>query len=150
MGTKTNFLKNFDLIIGIDAGTHTGFAVWNVHLQRFIHIETYKIHQAIDKVKEYLQSGGSVKVVIEDARKRQWFDDKKNNRAKLQGAGSIKRDCTIWEDFCEDLGISYELIAPKHNVTKLTSEKFVVWTGYKGKTNEHNRDAAMLVFGRKH
>ncbi len=150
MRTKTNFLKNFDLIIGIDAGKNTGFAVWNVHLQNFIHIETYLIHQAIDKVKEYLHTGASVKLVIEDARKRQWFDDKKNNRSKLQGAGSIKRDCTIWEDFCEDLGITYELVAPKHNVTKLTAEKFVVWTKYKGQTNEHNRDAAMLVFGRKH
>ena len=145
---KTNFLKKFDLLIGIDAGTNTGFAVWNVPLQQFQLVETYKIHQALDKVKEYISSGRSVKVVIEDARKRQWFDDKKNSRAKLQGAGSIKRDCTIWEDFCKDIGVSYELIAPKHNVTKLDAKTFEAWTKYKGKTNEHNRDACMLVFGR--
>ena len=68
-------------------------------------------------------------------------------RSKLQGVGSVKRDCTIWEDFLKDLNVSFEMVAPKRNVTKLTHEQFVRLTGYDKRTNEHNRDAAMLVFG---
>jgi hypothetical protein len=145
---KTNFLKNYDLIIGIDAGKNTGFAVWNVHLKKFQLIETLLIHQAIFKIRDYVTAGWCIKVVVEDARKRQWFDDKKNSRAKLQGAGSIKRDSTIWEDYLVDAGLDYELVAPKHNVTKLSADAFKKWTKYEGKTNEHNRDAGMLVFQR--
>lgn len=40
------------------------------------------------------------------------------------------------------------MVAPKRNVTKLTHESFVAITKWKGRTNEHKRDAAMLVFGR--
>lgn len=113
---------NRKLYIGIDPGTHTGVAVW-------------------DKTSRRLEV-----VFIEDARKRTWFGNA--GRAKLQGAGSIKRDCAIWETFCEELGIECRKIAPKHNTTKLTASQFKVLTNWQGRTSDHARDAAMLVFGR--
>lgn len=49
--------------------------------------------------------------------------------------------------FLKDLGVKFEMVAPKMNVTKLTQETFKRYTGWKKLTNEHGRDAAMLVFG---
>lgn len=64
------------------------------------------------------------------------------------GAGSIKRDAKIWQDFLEDGKYNFEMVAPKNNTTKLRADVFSKMTNWKDKTNEHSRDAAMLVFGK--
>ena len=135
-------------IIGIDPGTHTGLAVWNTKEQRFEEIDTVKIHEAMDEVT-YWQTYGFYGILVrfEDARLRKWFG--KNSNEKQQGAGSIKRDCAIWEDFLRDSVIDFQLVAPKDVKTKMTAAAFRNLTGWKGVTNEHGRDAAMLVFGWK-
>lgn len=70
-------------------------------------------------------------------------------KKKAQGAGSIKRDAKIWEEFCEHYQVDYELIAPKDNITKLSREVFKEITGWTGRTSEHSRDATMLIFNKK-
>ena len=130
--------------IGIDVGTNTGVAVWDKSEKRFVEIQTTSILKAMEIVKKY-EKIDIVQVRLEDARKRKWFGD--SGRERLQGAGSVKRDCVIWEEFLNDRKIPYMLIAPKNNNTKLSSESFKKITGYSGRTNEHTRDAAMLVFG---
>lgn len=130
--------------IGIDAGTHTGVAIWDKQEKRFVKIVTTSILKAIDIVRRY-NIEDEVQVRIEDARKRRWFGNA--GRERLQGAGSVKRDCAIWEEFLNDEKIPYMLIAPKNNSTKMSADSFSRLTGYSGRTNEHNRDAAMLVFG---
>lgn len=89
-------------------------------------------------------------VRVEDARKRKWVpwqENEKAERGKREGAGSVKRDAIIWEDYLEELGVDYEMVAPKDNKTKLTAEAFKAVTKHDGITSEHARDAAMLVFG---
>lgn len=130
--------------IGIDVGINTGVAVWDKSEKRFVEIQTTSILKAMEIVKKYEKSD-IVQVRLEDARKRKWFGD--SGRERLQGAGSVKRDCVIWEEFLNDRKIPYMLIAPKNNSTKLSAESFKKITGYSGRTNEHTRDAAMLVFG---
>lgn len=130
--------------IGIDVGTNTGVAVWDKSEKRFVEIQTTSILKAMEIVKKY-EKIDIVQVRLEDARKRTWFGD--SGPERLQGAGSVKRDCVIWEEFLNDRKIPYMLIAPKNNNTKLSSESFKKITGYSGRTNEHTRDAAMLVFG---
>ncbi|MDR2291980.1 MAG: hypothetical protein LBE11_00720 [Prevotellaceae bacterium] len=134
------------IYIGIDTGKNTGFAVWDDKRAMLIAVETYVIHKAMEEVLRYY-ANGSIFVRFEDARKRNWFG--KAGREQLQGAGSIKRDCTIWEDFLTDKNISYEAVAPSRNITKLSAKQFKKITGWQNKTNEHSRDAAMLVFGYK-
>ena len=87
-------------------------------------------------------------MIFEDARHRTWFGKDKNISAKLQGAGSIKRDCSIWEDFLQDYEIPFRAVPPQKGCTKWTEEYFKMVTGWKGKTSSHSRDAAVLVFGR--
>ena len=136
------------ICIGIDPGTHTGVAVWDTREGKFLSLETLPIHRAISKVGFIAEiHKGDVRVVFEDARQRTWFGHGDTN-AKLQGAGSVKRDCSIWEDFCKDYEIPYWAKPPVKGATKVSAEYFKTISGYKGRTSEHARDAAMLVIGR--
>lgn len=139
-----------DVYVGIDPGVHTGLAVWHVK-GKSINPYTYSIHKAMQSVTTICADPTlRVHVRFEDARLRTWFG--KASTSQLQGAGSIKRDSTIWYDFLTDLSksspnLTLEAVAPKDNKTKLSAQQFQAYTGYKGKTSEHARDAAMLVFG---
>ena len=139
------------ICIGIDPGTHTGVAVWDTKESRFLSLETLPIHQALDLVCKWQQDckdrDVAMDVTFEDARQRTWFG-KGDTNAKLQGAGSVKRDCSIWEDFCKDYGIPYWAKPPGKGMTKVTSDYFRTISGYQGRTSNHARDAAMLVIGR--
>lgn len=136
------------VFIGIDTGVHTGFAVWDSGSKRLTEVSTYTITQAMEHVKMIADVRGreNVRLYIEDARQRTWFGNA--GREKLQGAGSVKRDCSIWEDWCKENNIECVMVAPKHNRTKLSAAQFRVLTKWTGRTSEHARDAALLVFGR--
>lgn len=134
--------------IGIDPGKDTGVAIWDTEKKNFYLIKTMQIHEALLNV--WVFRGRGAEVYFEDARQRKWFNthSEEEDRARLQGTGSVKRDSTIWEDALNDWGIPFHAVAPKHNTTKMTAEFFRALTGWKGRTSEHSRDAAMLVFGR--
>lgn len=139
----------FKILIGIDTGVHTGFAVAFDHgeggvLQK---VQSLSITQAMQCVLEYEDEHDlkDIMLYIEDARKRTWFT---GGREKAQGVGSVKRDAQIWEDWCKEQGINFKLIHPAANATKKKVEDFTRMTGWAGRTNEHGRDAAMLVFKR--
>jgi len=130
-------------IIGIDPGTKTGLSVWDTSRKGFDKVASTTIISAMAFIRGFNIT--DTKIRIEDARKRTWFGHK--SLEVLQGAGSIKRDCQIWEEFCLHYGFEYELVAPKNNKTKLDAKLFARMTGWKEKTNEHSRDSAMLVYG---
>ncbi|VXA55451.1 conserved hypothetical protein [Acinetobacter proteolyticus] len=137
--------------VGIDCGVKTGFAVAvNGVLTR---VETLTITQAMDEVKLLHAQDTDLVVRIEDARLRTWFGSADARQAKSgagvrEGVGSVKRDCSIWEQFCIEQGIKYELVHPAANMTKTKSDYFKRITGWLGRTSEHGRDAGMLVHGR--
>lgn len=132
-------------VIGIDTGVNTGFAVWCTEKKELQKVETMSIGEALMEVFNMSDAGFDLYLRIEDARKRTWF--KQNNIAQAaQGAGSVKRDASVWESVCNTFAIKYELVHPKNNSTKMTSKLFQQVTKWKGRTSEHSRDAAMLVF----
>lgn len=131
--------------IGIDPGTHTGFAEWDDVSKEFVSVETLPIHQALFRVRD-LHLTEEVMVIFEDARLRRWYGNA--GREQLQGAGSIKRDCTIWDDFLTQYGIPFRALPPSKGMTKWSAGYFAKVTGWKGRTSEHARDAAILVLGR--
>lgn len=136
------------ILIGIDTGVHTGFAVWHSDTKYLAEVSTLTITQAMERVKMIADIRGkdNIRLFIEDARQRKWFGNA--GREKLQGAGSVKRDSRIWEDWCREQGLQYRMVAPKNNRTKLTASQFKLLTKWMGATSEHARDAALLVFGR--
>jgi hypothetical protein len=136
-------------LIGIDTGTVTGLCVWNKQEKFIRFLSSMPIHKAFNDVLFYHQNGGAF-VRIEDARLRKWIPKQKTEtaeRGRREGAGYVKAHAQIWEEFLKDHGIPYELVAPKNNKTKVTADYFKKLTGWTGQTNEHTRDAGMLVVG---
>jgi len=140
------------MLIGIDCGTHTGLAVYDPAAKALTTLETMPIHRAMEAVLAMSNTpGASVEVYFEDARLRTWFEKERNAsdyRGKLMGAGAVKRDSAIWEDFLTDKKIPFKAVAPKHNATKMSRTMFEKVTGWHARCSEHARDAAMLVFQR--
>lgn len=137
--------------IGIDPGEHTGFAVWDSRAGAFVEVETYPLHKALDRVKKLAwETHGGVHVVFEDARLRKWFapeHSRSEYRGKLMGAGAAKRDAKIWEEFLTDYGIPFTAHKPQAGGTKWNKEYWQKVTGWTGRSSEHSRDAALLVWG---
>ena len=138
--------KQYKYAIGIDTGVHTGFALWDIQEQRLITCETMQIDEAMERVLFFKDVG--IIVVVEDARLRKFFKGE-NTAAKQQGAGSVKRDAKIWEDYLKRLNIDFKLVNPTSRKTKITDEYFKKISKYEGRTSNHARDAAMLVLGYK-
>ena len=140
------------ILIGIDPGENTGFAIWDSREGKFLALETLPIHQALVKVMMWRENvGHDLKVIFEDARQRKWFPREKNvseYRGKLMGAGAAKRDARIWEEFLTDYGIPFTAHKPQAGGTKWSADYFAQVTGWTGRTSEHARDAALLVYGR--
>lgn len=131
--------------IAIDPGKHTGICVWDTNERCFRQLTTMGIIGAMNLVKYYHAAYPSCEVVFEDARQRKWFAGK--GTEALQGAGSIKRDSSIWEEFLTIENVPFTMLAPARNVTKLNAQQFKELTGYQGRTSEHARDAAGLIMG---
>lgn len=137
------------ILIGIDTGVKTGYAVAMDHgtggeLHQVECLSITKAMQAVQEIKA-IHGKDSLKLYIEDARKRTWFT---GGKEKAQGVGSVKRDAQIWEDWCIEQEFNYIMVHPKANATKTKADLFKKITGWTGRTNEHARDAAMLVFKR--
>lgn len=139
------------LFIGIDPGEHTGLAVWDSNRGDFVDLCTLKLHEALKCIYDVwmLNNKQDIYVVFEDARQRTWFPKERNTseyRGRLMGAGAAKRDAAIWEEFLTDYGIPFEAHKPQAHGTKWKADFFAKVTGYTGRTSEHARDAALLVF----
>ena len=132
------------LIVGVDPGVSTGFAIWSRPERKLIDVATLGITAAMTRVRLMSDAGSLHSVVFEDARLRTWFGSK--GREALMGAGSIKRDCSIWQEFLEGLvGVPFRPVSPQSKGAKVDAERFAKLTGWHGRTSEHARDAAMLV-----
>ena len=144
-------MKQYKYIIGIDPGVHTGFAVWDRQDRQLITVTSGGIIVIQDEVYK-LHGKATCLLRIEDARLRKWFgkldaEQKKYGVAVREGAGSIKRDCQVWEEFALYRDIPFEMVAPKNNRTKMKAALFIHYTGWTQRTNTHARDAAWLCYG---
>ena len=134
------------ILIGIDTGVKTGFAHSIDGVLQDISTETILSAQerVLDIRNEAAQSDVKLIVCIEDVRKRSWVD-RSIGRERMQGVGSVKRDCGIWQEFCERNGMPHIFVAPKAIQTKLSEKDFNMITKWPYKTSEHARDAAMMI-----
>lgn len=138
------------LFIGIDPGVNTGLAVWETREKRFLEVRTLPIVRALELCEEYRMSY-ALNMVFEDARLRQWLPRERNlseYRGKLMGAGSVKRDCDIWEEYCTEHSIPFQAVPPRRGETKWDADYFARVTGWTKRTSNHARDAALLVYGK--
>lgn len=130
--------------IGIDPGVKTGYGIWDSNKKELINVGSDHMLKVMNLVL-YHCKGFEHMIIIEDARKRKKFDKSDWNPKKYQGVGSVKRDCGLWEDFCNQNELDFIMKHPRN--TKMNANTFKKLTKYHGVTNEHGRDSAMLVFG---
>lgn len=142
------------LYIGIDPGTDTGLAVWDPDAQRLTTCKTLGLYAAIKEVLKQRDaarlSGRGVVLVFEDARRRTWIPREKSlaeMKGRAMGAGSVKRDSSVWEEFCKVEEIPFFHPGPRPGLTKWKEPYFKALTKWQGRTSHHARDAAALVFG---
>ena len=133
------------LIAGIDPGEKTGLAIWDCSEQQFKAINTVGIIAAQEILRVFYKNYDLQKIYFEDARQGGGKADSK----RLQGVGSVKRDSAIWQEFCEYYHIPHAALKPDKNLTKWPEEYFKKITGWTGRTSQHARDAAVLVFAMK-
>lgn len=133
--------------IGIDPGVTTGIAIASEG--EYVEILSTDILEAMDIILKY-KNIGPVKVTIEDP--TLWKDPSylkgfKSSVHRAQGAGSIKRDFSIWETFFKRHNIYYTTKSPKA-VGNMFANKdtFTAATGWTKSTNIHSREAAKLIY----
>lgn len=134
------------LFIGIDPGVSTGFAVCDP-AEKSLVLSTILLHEGFEEVKRLNESHDLV-VVIEDPNLWTYFKGTKNAKARLQGAGSVKRDYSAWRDFLTSLKIPFKAVQPNKTRNAWADDPalFRKLTGYAKKSSKHARVAALLVW----
>ena len=143
----------YPLVIGLDPGQHTGFAVWDRRTRALQEVLTLDFWGAAARLDAAQRNGWQAEVWIEDARLisgiyRQRNVDADTGRlaaAKGQSVGMVKAHCALLAEKAQLLGFPVQLIKPQG--AKWDAAEFGRWTGWTGRTSEHARDAARLVVG---
>ena len=132
------------IILGIDPGVNTGIAVFKAG--SLWKLETIEPHQIAD----YLTKAIPSRVIFEDSRLTSFmFNQVKSRPAALKMArnvGEIDAWCRVITSVCEGLGIPAHGISPAGKGAKVKAPEFARITGWLAKSNEHERDAAMVAF----
>jgi len=135
--------------IGIDVGIHNGFAVWDKTAKRLIELSTYKTWEVIMWL--LVKKNDKIDFTVRIENPNTWVNygtlTTKEVNGRKQGAGSVKRSYQVLIEFFEDNDIKYEAISLRSSLKKLKADKFKMLTGIDVKTNEHERDACMMVWG---
>jgi hypothetical protein len=138
--------KSIRYAIGIDPGMNNGFAIYDRQLAQITHCTCLPLHVLFDTLKSWQKNG--IEVFIENPNTWISFGSKKKSDARLQGAGAVKQTYRHIVEFLDDYEIAYTPTKLQGNLKKVSRDYFAKITGYTDKTNEHGRDAAMIVFKR--
>lgn len=145
--------------IAIDPGVSTGMAVWDSYLKQIVDIWTTDFWGCIDYIEDFREKHNmfDIKVVIENpnGNKPVFFKKGVNSQAMArkvgQDVGSNKREASLLIEYFERKHIAYTAIVPKKKSTgsgKITQEYFKKLSGWTKRTNQHERDAAMMILGK--
>ena len=141
--------------IGLDPGQATGLAVWDPAREVFARsLLTTTFWEAYELIRTY--DPRTVLIVLEDpSQNRPTFHHNlpQSERAYRQrerlsrNVGSNMREALLLAEGLERQGYRVRRVRPRSS--KLSADVFKKVTRYQGRTSEHARDAAMLVFGLK-
>ena len=133
------------VVVGIDPGNKTGIAFFTLD-DKLILVETKTIHP-LDVGAEI--EGADV-VYIEDSRlQKAIFCHPSQKVAYSRSVGQVDARCSDIEEICKRKGIKFVGISPKEKGKKISKDEFMRIFGCvsnKSGSNQHERDAAMVVF----
>ncbi|CAA0288949.1 hypothetical protein [Acinetobacter baumannii] len=140
--------KEAQIIIGIDPDLDkSGVAVLKDGLLRLDNMRFYDLTQYFEVNKDQIK-----KVVIEAG----WLNKKSNLHGRIgqskrageriaKNVGENHATGKLLAEMAESLGLTVVLVKPTKS--KKNSEEFNRITGWKGRTNQEQRDAGMLIWG---
>lgn len=132
------------MIIGIDPGQRTGVAVYRDGA--LIELRTV----SPDQIAGVLEELAPELVVFEDSRKQSAvFIRGTNARSMLKIArnvGEVDQLCRQIEALCDRMRIACVGVSPLRKGAKLSAARFCAMTGWPGRSNQHERDAAMVAW----
>lgn len=152
LGRVKSKATGVDFYWGVDPGTHTGLALWDSRHRRLVSLQTTTIVKAMELImsaaEAYRSSGVSFMVVVEDTRKLR-LPKAMQSKGRERGAGSVAREMGIWSEWLTHYGIPHIMagLSPKE-FRKGDQAWFAKKTGWGGRTSEHARAAAGLIWGR--
>jgi hypothetical protein len=137
--------SNIKIVIGIDPGENTGVAVFQNGV--LVHLYTF----GSNSYKFLGFSTGNIKVILEDSRLQShvFIGKGLSVPARLKMArdvGRIDEKCAQIVLLCEEAGVPVLSVSPKQKGAKLNAKQFKLITGWSGKSNQHERDAAMVAW----
>lgn len=134
------------VILGIDPGVHTGIAKFiNGDL---VELFTIKPHQIAETLRYAMPS----LVLFEDSRLQShaWNAHSKANKsvalATARSLGQVDALCGLITAICEEMSIPCHGISPAAKGMKRGAENFEAVTGWSKRSNQHERDAAMVAW----
>jgi hypothetical protein len=138
------------LRIGIDPGTKTGFAVADSDTGRLLEVQTLDFWSTFDRINFLAASPDYevVEIVIEVPDTKHVWHKGASGPAALQrqgvNVGSVIREAQL---LAEGLARQFPVTRVKPR-GKHPADKFADYTGWTERTNQHERDAALLVYRR--
>jgi len=140
-------------IIGIDPGKKTGIAIFiDGKLNKLLTTTPFEL------MVSFLPEEKPGLVVFEDSRLISYMYNVYNSKSSQNMASSMKMArnvgtidawCSLIDDFCNKNDIECFGVSAKKKGSKIDSKAFFNITGYDLRSNEHERDAAMVVISSK-
>lgn len=138
------------IFIGIDAGVHTGIAIWSSAEMRFLKLQTVGFWKAHDIIQQAVGShAGQIRIVIEDPGQNRPTFRRGGQKIGVidrmaQNVGMVKAYTQLMIERFTAWGLPVERVRPERG--KLNADVFNEQTGWSQRTSQHARDAAMLVW----
>lgn len=133
-------------VIGIDAGVNTGIAIYEDGV-----LTELSTIEPIDIADIFIcYAGDPLFVAFEDSRLQShvWIPGQSKGIAAniARKVGMVDAWCYLIERLCEKYDVAYMRVSPKAKGQKLNAEEFKQITKWDGKSNQHERDAAMVAW----
>ena len=132
------------LILGIDPGSNTGLATYISG--KLVHLDTI----APVEIAARIELARPARVVFEDSRLLSYtWTTIKSRPAALKMArnvGEVDAWCKLIVAVCEQFSIQAHGISPKGKGAKVGAAEFERITGWTARSNEHERDGAMVAW----
>lgn len=133
--------------IGIDPGINVGMAEWSANDKSLKFVASYQLWEVFRILDSYTELfKEQVTIRIENPNTWIGFRNISADAGRLQGAGAVKQTYKHLIEYFEANGFEYQPVKLQGTMKKISSEKFKSLTGWTGRTNEHGRDAAMMVW----
>jgi hypothetical protein len=139
-------------VVGIDPGVKTGVASFDSRLEALAELFTSDFWGVVDHVMRVYAPNDAV-IVIENPklnrpvfRERGHFDKPNVREEMAQRVGANKRDATLLIERFEALGFEVQQVRPSRR--KWTAEDLLRETRWSGRSSQHARDAAALIYRR--